>query len=71
MLFPVSIILIILLQKQLTVIIAYKIYTIAFVNTTNLTLILLNTTSHVLANSVGSDKLASEEANWSICIVCH
>ena len=30
-----------------------------------LTLLLLNTTCPVLANSVDSDQLASEEANWS------
>ena len=30
-----------------------------------LTLVLLNTTCHVLANSVDPDQLASEEANWS------
>ena len=31
----------------------------------HLTLLLLNTTCHVLANSVGPDQLDSEEANWS------
>ena len=30
-----------------------------------LTLVLLNTTCHVLANSVDPDQLASEEVNWS------
>ena len=30
-----------------------------------LTLLLLNTTCPVLANSVDPDQLASEEANWS------
>ena len=30
-----------------------------------LTLVLLNTTSSVLVNSVDPDQLASEEANWS------
>ena len=30
-----------------------------------LTLLLLNTTCHVLANSADPDQLASEEANWS------
>ena len=30
-----------------------------------LTLLLLNTTCPVLANSVDTDQLASEEANWS------
>ena len=30
-----------------------------------LTLLLLNTTRFVLANSVDPDQLASEEANWS------
>ena len=30
-----------------------------------LTLLLLNKTCHVLANSVDQDQLASEEANWS------
>ena len=32
---------------------------------TTLTLLLLNTTYSVLANSVDPDQLASEEANWS------
>ena len=32
---------------------------------TNLTLLLLNTTCPVLANSVDPDQVASEEANWS------
>ena len=31
----------------------------------NLTLLLLNTTCPVLANSVDPDQLASSEANWS------
>ena len=31
----------------------------------HLTLLLLNTTCPVLANSVDQDQLASEEANWS------
>ena len=31
----------------------------------NLTILLLNMTSAVLANSVDPDQLASEEANWS------
>ena len=31
----------------------------------HLTLLLLNTTHSVLANSVDPDQLASEEANWS------
>ena len=33
--------------------------------TARLTLLLLNMTCPVLANSVDSDQLASEEANWS------
>ena len=33
--------------------------------TVSLTLLLLNTTCPVLANSVDPDQLASEEANWS------
>ena len=34
-------------------------------NTLWLTLLLLNTTCPVLANSVDPDQLASEEANWA------
>ena len=36
-----------------------------FFGRTCLTLLLLNTTCPVLANSVDPDQLASEEANWS------
>ena len=35
------------------------------IDSMNLTLLLLNTTRSVLANSVDPDQLASEEANWS------
>ena len=36
-----------------------------FLSNNGLTLLLLNTTYPVLANSVDPDQLASEEANWS------
>ena len=37
----------------------------SYIDCSNLTLLLLNTTSPVLANSVDPDQSASEEANWS------
>ena len=40
-------------------------HSITFVMQNKLTLLLLTTTCPVLANSVDSDQLASEEANWS------